>query len=204
MRDSQIKTNKTINWAEVYSRIESTRASIENVTPHPDVRDRILRARAKNLATEVREDEYGESIEVVEFLLAHERYGFETRHVREVCRLNALTTIPGTPPFVPGIINLRGEILSVIDIRKFFELPDKGLSDLNRVIILNSRTMEFGVLADSIEGVKSVAMSDIESSLPTLTGIREEYLRGVTKDRVVILDGEKLLSDRKIIVYDEV
>ena len=204
MRDSQIKTNKTINWAEVYSRLESTRASIENVTPHPDVRDRILRARAKNLATEVREDEYGESIEVVEFLLAHERYGFETRHVREVCRLNTLTTIPGTPPFVRGIINLRGEILSVIDIRKFFELPDKGLSDLNRVIILNSRTMEFGVLADSIEGVKSVAMSDIESSLPTLTDIREEYLRGVTKDRVVILDGEKLLSDRKIIVYDEV
>src|SRR3990172_9457634 len=185
---------KTINWAEVYSRIESTRAAIENITANHEVIERILRIRAKNLATEVREDEYGESIEVVEFLLAHERYGFETRHVREVCRLNALTAIPGTPPFVRGIINLRGEILSVIDIRKFFELPDKGLSDLNRVIILNSRTMEFGVLADSIEGVKSVAMSDIESSLPTLTGIREEYLRGVTKDRVVILDGEKLLS----------
>ena len=101
----------------------------------------------------------------MEFLLAHERYGFETRHVREVCRLNTLTTIPGTPPFVRGIINLRGEILSVIDIRKFFELPDKGLSDLNRVIILNSRTMEFGVLADSIEGVKTIFMKDVEFSL---------------------------------------
>ena len=54
MRDSQIKINKTINWAEVYSRLESTRAAIENVTPHPDVIERILRIRAKNLATEVR------------------------------------------------------------------------------------------------------------------------------------------------------
>ena len=99
---------------------------------------------------------------------------------------------------------MRGEILSVIDIRKFFELPDKGLSNLNMVIILHSAIMEFGVLADSIEGVKTIFMKDVELSLPTLTGIREEYLRGVTKDRVVILDGEKLLSDRKIIVYDEV
>lgn len=195
---------KTINWPEVYSRLESTREAIENVTPHPDVKDRILRRRAKSLAAEVREDEVsGESIEVVEFMAAHERYGFETRHVREVCRLNEITTIPGTPPFVAGIINLRGEILPVIDIRRFYELPEKGLSDLNRVIILSSRTMEFGVLADSIVGVKSVAMSDIERSLPTLTGVREEYLLGITKNRVVILDGEKLLSDRKIIVCDE-
>ncbi len=199
-----MKPRNTINWNEVYSRLESTREAIENVTPHPDVRDRILRTRAKNLAGVVREDEVsGESIEVVEFLVAHEKYGFETRHVREVCRLNEITTIPGTPLFVAGIINLRGEILPVIDIRRFYELPEKGLSDLNRVIILNSETMEFGVLADSIEGVKNIAMSDLETSLPTLTGIREEYLRGITRDRVVILDGEKLLSDRKIIVYDE-
>jgi purine-binding chemotaxis protein CheW len=64
--------------------------------------------------------------------------------------------------------------------------------------------MEFGILADTVLGVRAVPFQDIQPSLPTLTGVREKYLRGVTRKQVVILDVEKLLSDKKIIVHEEV
>jgi len=164
-----------------------------------------LRDRAKELARESSSDDTGEEyLETVEFLLAYETYAIETAYIREVCPLDKLTPLPLTPPFVLGIINVRGQILSVIDVKKFFDLPEKGLTNLNRVIILHSRDMEFGVLADEILGIKSFPISKIQPSLPTLTGIREEYLKGVTDDRVVILDGEKILSDEKIIVHEEI
>ena len=139
-------------------------------------------------------------LEVVEFMLAHERYALELTHIREVYPLNDLTPLPGTPDFVLGIVNVRGQILSIIDIKRFFELPEKGLSNLNQVIILQSDDMEFGILADEILGTKSIPASAVQTSLPTLTGIRAEYLKGVTGERVVILDGEKILSDDEMVV----
>src|SRR3990172_4176155 len=154
----------------------------------------ILKARAKALAREGKDKEAPEeSIEVVEFLLAYERYGIESSYVREVYPLKELTPLPCTPPFVLGIINVRGQILSVIDIKKFFDLPEKGLTNLNKAIILHNDNMELGILADIILGVRSIPLEEIQPSLPTLTGIREEYLKGVTRWRVVILDAEKLL-----------
>ena len=166
-----------------------------------DQQSSILKERARALARKpegVEADE--EYLEVVEFMLAHERYALELMHVREVYPLKKLTPLPGVPDFVLGIINVRGQILSIIDIKRFFELPEKGLTNLNQVIILESEEMEFGVLADEILGPRSIPASAIQTSLPTLTGIQDEYLKGVTGERVVILDGEKILSDDKMVV----
>lgn len=165
----------------------------------------ILRARAKELAREAKaEKTTQESMEIVEFVLAYETYGFESSYVREIYPLKELTPVPCTPPFVLGIINVRGQILSVIDIKKFFDLPEKGLTDLNKVIILHNNTIEFGILADVVLGVRTIPTEEIRPSLPTLTGIRAEYLRGVAKERLVVLDAEKLLSDEKMIVNEEI
>lgn len=165
----------------------------------------ILRARAAVLAREPESPKTAaEQLEVVEFLLSLERYAIESTYIGEVYPLKDLTPLPCTPPFVLGIINLRGRILPVLDIREFFDLPKKGLSDLNKVIILQGSAMEFGILADAISGTRTVPIAALQQSLPTLTDIRAEYLRGVTEDRLVVLDGEKLLSDRKIIVHEDV
>jgi purine-binding chemotaxis protein CheW len=64
--------------------------------------------------------------------------------------------------------------------------------------------MEFGILADEIRGVRNVLSKDVQAGLPTLTGIRLEYLLGVTEDRLIILDGGKLLTDKNLPVYEEV
>ena len=162
---------------------------------------RTLKERAKALAREPKGIEEDEShLEVVEFMLAHERYALELTHIREVYPLKELTPLPGTPDFVLGIINVRGQILSIVDIKRFFDLPEKVLTNLNQVIILQSDEMEFGILADEILGTRLIPASAIQASLPTLTGIRAEYLKGVTGDRVVILNGEKIVLDEKMVV----
>jgi len=203
---SREQKKAAVDWRDIERRMAAAGAAIERGSmPPPDETQRILKARAQALAREpVPEEAADARIEVVEFLLAHERYAVESRYVREVYPLESLTPLPCTPAFVLGIINLRGEVLSVIDIKKFFELPEQGLTDLNKVIVLRSENMLFGILADAISGVHRVPVADIQPSLPTLTDIREAYLRGVMPDRTVILDAEKLLSDANIIVQEQV
>ncbi len=164
----------------------------------------LLKARARALAWD---DETGktidESIEVVEFLLAYEKYAIESSYVREIYPLKELTPVPCTPTFVLGIINVRGEIVSVIDMKKFFDLPERGLTDLNKVIIVHDDKMEFGILADAILGVGRIPCKEIQASLPTLTGIRADYLTGVSKESLVLLDAAKMLSAKNLVVHDE-
>lgn len=165
----------------------------------------ILRARARALATPPVQAAAAEALlELLEFRLAHERYAVETRLVREVHPLKELTPLPGTPRFVRGIVNVRGRILPVIDLKQFFDLPEKGLTDLHRIIIVQGNGLELGLLADVIVGVRSIPVESLQSSLPTLTGIREEYLKGVTAERLVVLDLARILADPKIIVHEEV
>ena len=196
----------TIDWAEVRARLDAAQAAGERVwTPGADETARILRERAHALAAEPgRAQTLDQSIEVVEFLLAHERYAVESCYVREVYPLENLTPLPCTPAFVLGIVNLRGEIVSVIDVRKFFDLPQTGLPDLNKVIVLESGNMLFGILADVILGVRRIALAGIQPSLPTLTGIREKYLKGITPERTVVLDAGKLLADEDIVVQEQI
>jgi len=165
----------------------------------------LLKARARKLARDdAKEKPAGESIEVVEFLLAYETYGIESSYVREICSLKELTPVPCTPPFVLGIINVRGQIVSVIDMKIFFDLPEHGLTDLNKVIIVHDEKMEFGILADSILGVRKIRREEIQPPLPTLTGVGAEYLTGVTKEPLVILHMAKILSSKNLVVHEEI
>ncbi len=199
------QTDWATNLNEAKQRLETARLAIEHIwAPTAEDTKRVLKERAQALAREAVATETAEHIEVVEFLLAHERYAVESAYVREVYPLEELTPLPCTPAFVLGIVNVRGEILSVIDIKKFFDLPEQGLTDLNKVIVLESAGMVFGIVADAINGVSRISRADIQLSLPTLTGIREDYLLGVTAGRLVVLDAEKLLHDEKLIVQEQV
>jgi len=196
------KPVRAVDWSEVRHRLAAAQERIERRWALPSQEKRkILRERARLLAREPEDQRPSAGcLDAVEFLLAYEHYGIESSYVREVYPLRELTALPGTPPFVLGVTNVRGQILSVMDIKRFFDLPDKGLTDLNKIIIVRTEAMELGILADAILGMRVVATEELQSSLPTLTGIRAEYLRGVTKERLVVLDMERMLSDKGIIV----
>ncbi len=170
-----------------------------NITKQSD--ETILLDRARELARPiVREASAEGHLDVVEFLLAHECYAIESRFVAEVFPFGDITPLPGTPAFVVGIVNFRGSVLSVIDLKFFFQLPMKGLNDRNRAIVLRSGRMEFGVLVDAMHGTRRLAQDSLQEALPTLSGIREKYLKGVAADGVVVLDGGKLLADEALVV----
>ena len=165
----------------------------------------LLRARARVLARpRERAAAANVSLEVLEFRLGRECYALETRHVREVYPLKDLTPLPCTPAFLLGIVNVRGRIMPVIDIKKFFDLPDTGLTDLHRIILVRGNDLELGFLADIAVGVRTIPVDSLQTSLPTLTGIRADYLKGVTAERLVVLDVDRILADPKITVHEEV
>jgi purine-binding chemotaxis protein CheW len=173
--------------------------------PAAEEKKKILKARAKQLARDDRKEKtIDEPLDVVEFHLAHEKYGIASSYVREIYPLKELTPVPCTPPFVLGIINVRGQIVSIIDMKKFFDLPQRGLSDANKVIIVHDDKIEFGILADAILGVRTVPRDQIQPPLPTLKGIQAEYLMGVTKEPLVILDAAKILSSKNLVVHEEI
>lgn len=203
---ARAKSGTTIDWQSVHRRLDATNARIERMwAPDTEEARQILKTRARSLAqAPAKADVAAEYLEIVEFALAYERYAIESRFVREVCPLDDLSPLPCTPAFVLGIVSVRGEIISVIDLKAFFDLPEQGISDLHRIIVLESENMLFGILADTILGVRRIPLAKLQPSLPTLTGVREIYLKGVTPDRMIVLDAEKLLTSEKVIVNETV
>jgi purine-binding chemotaxis protein CheW len=168
-----------------------------------------IRTRLKNraiiMAKEPEQKKAASAIlEVIAFTLATETYGIESAYVREVYPLKDYTPLPGVPPYMFGIINVRGQILPIVDIKKFFNLPERGIGELNKVIILSNEQMEFGILADAVHGTQSIELENIRLVPPTVSGIGEEYLKGVTKESLIVLNAERLLSDKSIVVNEEV
>jgi purine-binding chemotaxis protein CheW len=191
---------------DIQTRLEMARAVLaQGGAPLLQDKHHILKTRAAALAQEpawqVATDAH---LDVVEFRLAEERYALELLSIREVYPLRELTPLCCTPPFVLGLLNVRGHILSVIDLRDFFDLPKNEPTRLSRVMIVHTEAMELGILADVVLGVRAVPLHTLQPSLPTLTGVREEYLRGVTPDGLVLLDASKMLSDKRLIVHEEV
>lgn len=199
-------SHASIDWQEIHNRLEIAQSRLEQgLIPDAEEEERILRARARELAREpARTEPEGEAIEILEFVLANERYSIDRSYVLEALPLRDLTPIPCTPDFVMGIINLRGQILSVIDLKGFFNLPAKGLSELNKVVVVQSPEIEFGILADSIIGVRSISLAELEQSIPTVTGIGAEYLKGVTSDGLIMLAADRILADPRMKVHEEV
>jgi purine-binding chemotaxis protein CheW len=168
---------------------------------HGELKLSILKDRACALAkVPEKADANLQFLEIIEFRLASETYGAESKYIREIYPLKDFTPIPGTPSFVLGLVNVRGRILSVIDLKKFFNFQGKGLGELNKIIIVQNELMEFGILADAIIGARRVRPEDIQESPPTVSGIGAQYLRGITKERLAVLEMGKILNDEKMIV----
>lgn len=170
-----------------------------------DQKKKMFMDRAKILAREDNDGSVGGGrVRIVEFNLSNEKYALESMYVREVLPLKELTTVPCTPPYILGIVNLRGQILSIVDLRVFFELAQEAATRASKIIVLSSNVMELGIVADTVTGARSIPLNQLHAGLPTLTGIRAKYLRGVAENDLVLLDAEKLLADKSLVVDEEI
>ncbi len=175
------------------------------MNPDNDPRDaRILSERARQLAREADPGYLSDNgLELVEFNLAEETYGIELKYIREIFVLKELTGLPGVPPFIRGIINVRGTIVSVVDLKQFFGLAETNAADSKQIIILSSQNMEFGILTDRIIGVRKRPKSAMQPPIPTLSGIRARHLKGIIDGRIAVLDGKKMLEDEQMQIHPE-
>ncbi len=136
----------------------------------------------------------------VTFFLDSEKYGIKVMQVQEVLRMTEIAPVPGAPHYVLGIINLRGNVVTVIDSRKRFGLPEKEPDDSTRIVIIEAGDNVVGILVDSVAEVVDLRTDDIETAPNVGTDESSKYIQGVSsvsEELLILVDVNKLLSDEE-------
>jgi len=149
----------------------------------------------------------GAEMQLVVFELGDESYGVDISRVQDINRMQEITEIPHAPESVVGVINLRGRVIPVIDLRKRFGLPDAVHTKDTRIVVVHLDGNLIGVIVDAVSQVLRIPADIVEQPSPVLAGVDSRYLRGIAKlaDRLVILlDLDFVLSRREQEAISEV
>ena len=146
-----------------------------------------------------------QTLQMINFTVGGDEYAVEIQKVREVINFREITQLPKAPSFVKGIINLRGEVIPVIDLREKFGLSHEGYSPLTNVVIVEIGRKAVGVVVDNVRHVIRVSPSDLSPSPPFIGGLSGRYVNGVAKlgERlIVVLDMDRILTVPEMIELD--
>jgi purine-binding chemotaxis protein CheW len=138
-----------------------------------------------------------ELIQLVTFSIGEEEFGVDILKVQEIIRTMEITRVPRAPEFVEGVINLRGKVIPIIDLRRRFGLPTRDHDQHTRIIVIEISNMIVGFVVDSVSEVLRIPEGTVEPPPPVVSGLESEYISGVGKleDRLLILlDLDRLLS----------
>jgi len=141
-----------------------------------------------------------EALRWVTFRLENEKYGINVMQVQEVLRITEIAPVPGAPSYVLGIINLRGNVVTVIDTRSRFGLTSVETDDSSRVVIIESEEQVVGILVDSVAEVVDLQPSEIETAPNVGTEESAKFIQGVAShdgELLILVDLNKLLSDEE-------
>ncbi|WP_295296152.1 chemotaxis protein CheW [uncultured Brachyspira sp.] len=136
------------------------------------------------------------SINLVTFKLGNNEYAIDIMQAKEIIKMEKITLIPNAPDYVEGVINLRGNIIPIVDLKKRFNLDENEGEKNTGIIIVKIDDVDMGIIIDAISKVVSIATSNIQPPPPMLSGIGQKYIKGVAKleDKLlVVLDLEKLI-----------
>lgn len=139
-------------------------------------------------------------IQWVTFRLDNEKYGIKVMQVQEVLRMTEIAPVPGAPDYVLGIINLRGNVVTVIDTRRRFGLMDAEPDDATRIVIVEADNQVVGILVDSVAEVMDLRASEIETAPNVGNDESSKYIQGVCSrqnELLILVDVNKLLSDEE-------
>lgn len=149
----------------------------------------------------VREAGDSSLIQLVTFKIAEEEFGVDILRVQEIIRMMPITKVPNAPNFVEGVINLRGSVIPIIDMRKRFGMSANAHDAQTRITVMDLQGQVVGFVVDAVREVLRIKESTIEPPPAVVAGIGSEYLKGVGKldDRLLILlDLDKLLSEAEM------
>lgn len=193
-------------WGEIRARIERLDRGAA-AAPAADDLAALWHRRAVELAAAPDRDlEGGELITLVLLRLGADRYALPITSVREILRVGRLTPVSTAPAFVLGVINLRGVVMTVLDLRVFFGLEPGPYGAEARIIVAEGGGMVVGILVEQVEGIVDLPAAQVKPPLAPSKGLVEDYVVGIaaySEQLVVLIDLEKVLRNPRIIV-DEV
>lgn len=137
-------------------------------------------------------------LQLVTFTISSEEFGLDILKVQEIIRTMEITRVPRAPEFVEGVINLRGKVIPIIDMRRRFSMEARSYDSHTRIIVVELSSMIVGFVVDSVSEVLRIQSNTVEPPPPIASGIDSEYISGVGKldDRLLILlDIDRLLSE---------
>jgi purine-binding chemotaxis protein CheW len=192
-------TGRPFDWDDIRRRLAAATTAAPDAAEHTRS---VLEQLARRLASPGMVETPAAYMNVLTFTVGSARYAIDYVHVLAVVRLTEVTPVPATPALVVGVTNYHGQLLCLFDLRRLLGLPARPLNDLARIIVLGRHAAEFGLLADSTDDMRRLDSTDI---LPLASGGVEATAlhRGVTRDGLIVLDGELLLNDTRLLVDQE-
>ncbi len=192
MRYAVDNTPQPIDWQSVWTSL----IWIDHDSDENAVRQR-LRQRARQYAApkQITEAETEASLTMLAFTLGTEYYAVDVMHVRNVRNTGPITRVPGLPAFYRGVLNVRGQVITVLDLREFFDIPVEAAEAIpDELVVVRANGLEIGLLAHNIEGVQAVPQALVEPAE------NMRYAFGITPQRLLLLDIKHLFQDDRLLV----
>lgn len=138
--------------------------------------------------------------QLIKFMVADLTFGIEITQIHQILKPQEIFKVPNTPPFIEGLLNLRGRVLTVFNLRRRFDLPEKANDDNTKIIIVNMNEYLLGFIVDSVTEIVRLSDEEIEETPPSLQGLDKRFISGIGKvDEKVIL----LLDLTKVLTSEE-
>ena len=145
--------------------------------------------------------------QLVVFNLGHEAYAIDIVMVREIIHVQTVTSVPGTSESVEGVINLRGSVIPVVDLRRRFKLTKVEKSKDTRIVVVSCKGQDVGVIVDSVAEVLRIPVDSIEASSSLFTEEHLEHILGIVKLKeklIILLDMDRVLSHRDLTMLSSI
>lgn len=142
-------------------------------------------------------EEQVDELQIVVFSLDNSSYGVPILQVQEIIKMSEITKLPNTPIFIEGIVNLRGKIIPVMDLRRRFGLNPIPIDENWKILILKTDEIQFGVMVDQISEVEKIPVTIVENPPKIVSGVNGKFINGIAKTEkklLILLDIEKILS----------
>ena len=210
------------DWEAAHRRIAAVEAVLAGVgEAAPEAKERIWARRAAQLAKAPVEEDTGEGVALLVVRMEREVYGIDVQHVHDIRSAGQVTPVPRVPDWVVGVVNLRGHILSVIDLPRFFGLARDGHNGNGNgtegpyLVVVEVPGMEVALLVDEVMAVEMFSTNRVLGASDTIRGITPEYVHGVIDSGqgetssdgmglLVVLNLPVVLSDERLIIHEEI
>lgn len=191
-----------VDWAAIEERVKQAQETTrEALDPSPERVRQIMAERTRNLAGPPEPAPApDEVVEVLAFVVGGEHHALETRYVHELMPLAQLTPVPGSPVWVAGVTNRRGDILLVVDLGELLNLAPRNFTSSGWVVVVGTERAEFCLLTEAGAELLVLHSSEVFPVHEKRAGIRDRLVLGVTAGALALLDGDALLRDPRLFV----